>query len=83
MAFSRVLSSLKMHPVLCLLLLTPGIPEYLSSSSPLNALVLNPAMFVFQLVANLGLYGPGVLLIREAKVRWRKGWGTQLINGWD
>ena len=26
------------------------------------------------LLANLLLYGPGALLIRELKVRWRKGW---------
>ena len=69
------------HPVLCLLLLSPGIPEYLSGSSPLNALMLNPAMFLFQLVANLGLYGPGVLLVREAQVKWNKGWGSVLLLG--
>ena len=38
-------------------------------------------MFVFQVVANLGLYGPGVILIREAHVRWKKGWATVLILG--
>jgi hypothetical protein len=38
-------------------------------------------MFLFQLAANLGLYGPGVLLIREAKVRWNKGWATVLLLG--
>jgi len=72
---------LRRHPVVCLLLLSPGIPEYLSGSSPLNAIILNPPMFGFQLVANLGLYGPGVLLVREAKVRWGKGWGTVLLLG--
>jgi hypothetical protein len=72
---------LRGHPVVCLLLLSPGIPEYLSGSSPLNAIVLNPPMFLFQLVANLGLYGPGVLLVREAKVGWGKGWGTVLLLG--
>jgi len=75
------LAFLKRHPVFCLLLLSPGIPEYLSSSSPINAIILNPGQFVFQLVANLGLYGPGVLLIREAMVRWNKGWGTVLLLG--
>ncbi|MDA4125414.1 MAG: hypothetical protein OK438_08235 [Thaumarchaeota archaeon] len=79
--FRSVLSFLKTHPVICLLLLTPGIPEYLSSSSPLNAIVLNPFMFLFQLAANLGLYGPGVLLIHEGKVRWSKGWASVLILG--
>lgn len=38
-------------------------------------------MFLFQLLANLGLYGPGVLLIREAKVRWKRGWGPVLLLG--
>jgi len=72
---------LKSHPVALLLALTPGIPEYLSSSSPINAIVLNPFMFLFQLLANLGLYGSGVLLIYEAKVRWKKGWATVLLLG--
>jgi hypothetical protein len=74
-------SFLRAHPVVCLLLLTPGIPEYLSSSSPLDAIILNPAQFGFQLIANLGLYGPGVLLIREAMMRWRKGWTSVLLLG--
>ncbi len=77
----RALSFLKRHPILCLLLLTPGIPEYLSSSSPLYAIALNPPQFIFQLAANLGLYGPGVLLIREAMIRWNKGWASVLLLG--
>jgi hypothetical protein len=72
---------LKSHPVVLLLILTPGIPEYLSSSSPINAIILNPFMFLFQILANLGLYGTGVLLIYEAKVRWKKGWATVLLLG--
>jgi hypothetical protein len=72
---------LKSHPVAVLLVLTPGIPEYLSSSSPINAIILNPVMFLFQIVANLGLYGSGALLICEAKVRWKKGWATVLLLG--
>jgi hypothetical protein len=77
----RVLDFLQRHPVVCLLLLSPGIPEYMSGSSPANAIVLNPAMFVFQVLANLGLYGPGVLLVREAMVRWHKGWASVLLLG--
>jgi hypothetical protein len=77
----RIRVFLRRHPVICLLLLSPGIPEYLSSSSPINALVLNPGMFLFQLAANLALYGPGVLLVREAMIRWRKGWGSVLALG--
>jgi hypothetical protein len=79
--FAGVKRFLKGHPVVCLLLLSPGIPEYLSSSSPINALVLNPSMFAFQIVANLGLYGPGVLLVREASLRWKKGLATVLLLG--
>ncbi|HUI00375.1 MAG TPA: hypothetical protein VLU99_02435 [Nitrososphaerales archaeon] len=75
------LAFLQRHPVVCLLLLSPGIPEYISGSSPLNAIVLHPPMFLFQAVANLGLYGPGVLLVREAMVRWRKGWASVLLLG--
>ncbi len=78
---SSIIRFLRSHPVVSLLFLSPGIPEYLSSSSAINAIVLNPAMFLFQLVANLGLYGPGVLLIYEAKVRWKKGWATVILLG--
>lgn len=77
----RVIELLRRHPVVCLLLLSPGIPEYISGSSPTSAILLNPLMFGFQLVANLGLYGPGVLLVREAMVRWNKGWATVLLLG--
>ncbi len=72
---------LRRHPVLCLLLLTPGIPEYLSGSSPLSTLLINPVLFFLQLAANLGLYGPGVLLVREALVRRRKSWPSLLAFG--
>ena len=72
---------LRRHPVLFLLLLSPGIPEYLSGSSPVEALIVNPGQFVFQIVADVGLYGPGVLLVREAMVRWRKSWATVLLLG--
>jgi hypothetical protein len=82
---STVKSFLGRHPVLCLALLSPGIPEYLSSSSPLNTILAKPplgfVLFCLQLAANLGLYLPGVLLIREAMIRWKKGWGSVLILG--
>jgi len=78
---ARVAAYLKTHPVITLLILTPGIPEYLSSSSPINAIVLNPPQFVFQLLANLGLYGSGALLIHDAGIRWKKGWATVLLLG--
>lgn len=69
------------HPILLLLALTPGIPEYLSGSSSVAGLVIAPAVFVVFLLLNLGLYGPGVLLIREALVRWKKGWLAVILLG--
>ena len=79
--WNRAIAYLRSHPALVLLLLSPGIPEYLSGSSRLNALVVNPPWFFLQLGLNLGLYVPGVLLIREAAVRWQKGWGSVLLLG--
>lgn len=80
-AVGRLFGFLRRHPILCLLLLTPGIPEYLSGSSSLEALVLNPPAFFLSLLLNLALYGPGVLLVREAMVRWRKGWASVIALG--
>ena len=69
-----LLGQLRSHPIVCLALLTPGIPEYLSSSSPLLALVVNPAWFFVGLAINVGQYTAGALLVREALIRWGKGW---------
>jgi hypothetical protein len=80
-AFSGLVRFLKSHPILFLLLLTPGIPEYLSASSQITALVTNPLLFFLFLGANLGLYGSGVILIREALVRWKKGWASVFLLG--
>jgi hypothetical protein len=77
----RASQLLRRHPILFLALLTPGIPEYLSGSSPLADIVLNPGWFVLGLGFNLGMYVPGVLLIREAQIRWDKGWATVLALG--
>ena len=56
----------RISPAWFLFFLAPLTAEYVSGSSP----YLNP----FVLLANLLLYGPGALMIRELKVRWRKGW---------
>jgi len=72
------------HPILLFLLLTPGIPEYLSGSSRVEYLAFFPggtALFLLFLGLNLGLYGPGVLLVREAWVRWGRSWGALLLLG--
>src|SRR5881397_2783972 len=49
----RIISYLKAHPLLCLLILSPGIPEYLSGSSNMSILVLNPPVFFLLRAANL------------------------------
>ena len=77
----RFLSFLRRHPILCLAILTPGIPEYLSTSSSLLAIGLNPAFFVIQLLINVAQYTAGALLVREALLRWGKGWGSVFLLG--
>jgi len=75
------LGFLRSHPILCLAILTPGIPEYLSTSSSLVSIVANPAWFVIQLSINVAQYTAGALLIREAILRWGKGWGSLFLLG--
>src|SRR5260370_32660281 len=76
---SRLVRFFKSHPLLFLLFLTPGIPEYLSTSSQLTLLVISPLLFFGLLLANLGLYCSCVILIREAMVRWKKGWASVFL----
>src|SRR3989441_4208111 len=78
---SRLVRFFKSHPLLFLLFLTPGIPEYLSASSQLTLVVISPILFFGLLLANLGLYGSGVILIREAMIRWKKGWASVFLLG--
>ncbi|HEY1197478.1 MAG TPA: hypothetical protein VGG32_01955 [Thermoplasmata archaeon] len=80
-AGQRALGYLRAHPIVCLALLTPGLPEYLSTSSPILNLAVNPVWFFLQLVINVGQYTAGALLIREAVLRWHKGWGTVFLLG--
>jgi hypothetical protein len=77
---SRVVRFVRRHPVLLLFALTPGIPECLSGSSVVYPLITSHLGFLLFLGLNLGLYGPGVLLLREAWVRWG-GWGALLCFG--
>jgi hypothetical protein len=77
----RFIAFLKARPILCLAILTPGIPEYLSTSSSLLTIAVNPAFFVLQLAINVAQYTAGALLVREALLRWRKGWATGIALG--
>jgi len=79
--FPKVVAFFRRHPVLLLLCFSPGIPEYLSGSSSTSLLLVSPVVFFLFLGLNLGLYGPGVLLVREALVRWGKGWAALLCLG--
>jgi hypothetical protein len=79
--FAGAVAFFRRHPILLFLCLTPGIPEYLSGSSPVAYLFLSPPLFLIFLALNLGLYGPGVLLVREAFIRWKPGWGGLLLLG--
>jgi hypothetical protein len=78
---ARFAAFLRRNPILFLILICPGIPEYLSGSSAFYNIVADPLWFVLGLIFNLGMYVPGVLLIREAQVRWNKGWATVLALG--
>jgi hypothetical protein len=59
-----------------LLLLSPAIAELLTASSP-PLEFFNPFTFIFL----VGLYGTGVLIIREHVIKWRKGWSGVLLLG--
>jgi hypothetical protein len=77
----RTIAFFRRHPILLFLAFTPGIPEYLSGSSPVLFLAVSPGVFVIFLALNLGLYGPGALLAREAFVRWKPGWVGAILLG--
>jgi len=59
-----------------LALLSPAIAEMLSGSSPPREFFF-PLSFAFL----LGLYGAGVLVVREVSVIWNKGWASVIVLG--
>lgn len=67
--------------ILLIMIMTPGIPEYLTGSSRFGELFLNPLSFFLGLALNIGLYSTGALLIREFYVRFNKGWTSVLMLG--
>lgn len=72
---------MRMKMILLLIVMSPGIPEYLTGSSPFNRLFYDPVGFIFSLGLNIALYSTGALLIREFAIRYRKGWGSILALG--
>jgi len=66
----------KPPPALVLFLLSPAIGELLSGSSP-------PAEFFtpFGFGILVSLYGSGAVVVRELRVRWRKGFASVLLLG--
>lgn len=67
---------LKTSPALALFLLSPAIGELLSGSAP-PLEFFNP--FGFAML--ISLYGSGAVIVRELKVRWKKGIGSVLLLG--
>jgi len=65
------------YALVSLIPLAACLAEFLTGSTPLPSIVVYPPGFVF----NVGLYGGGALLIREATIRWRKRWGAVLLLG--
>jgi hypothetical protein len=65
------------YALVSLILLAACLAEFVTGSTPLPSIVIYPPGFVF----NVGLYGGGALLIREATIRWRKRWGAVLLLG--
>jgi hypothetical protein len=73
----RLLSWLTRHrPEILLVVLASVIPEVLTGSTPVFALV-NPV----RVLGLLGFYGAGSLLIRDVALRWGKGWAAILPLG--
>jgi hypothetical protein len=63
-------------PAFVLFLLAPAVGELLSGHSPPSEF-FSPLTLALQTL----LYGGGAVLVREAAVRWGKGWGTILLLG--
>jgi hypothetical protein len=68
-------------PAIALALLSPTIAELLSGSTKITVLFYAPWFFLLDFGALVLLYGGGALLIREAAVRWKKGWASILLLG--
>ncbi len=63
-------------PLIVLVLLSPAIAELLSGSSPPLEFINPPAFIIL-----IGLYGSGILIVRELSIKWDKGWGGVILLG--
>lgn len=63
------------------MVITPGIPEYLTGSSKLDSIIYDPVFFFIGLFLNIALYTTGALLIREFSIKFNKGWFSTLLLG--
>ncbi len=66
----------KRRALIALVLLSPLTAELLSGSSPPLEFFFPPGFLLL-----VGLYGSGVLLVRELALRWGKGWPSILLLG--
>jgi len=66
----------RIGPPLLLALLSTMIAELLSGSAP-PLIFFNPLQFLIR----FGLYGTGIIIVRELCIKWQKGWGSILILG--
>ena len=80
MSLVRVRRFFSAHPLLFLVLLAPQV-EYFTGSSQLSWLIGSPPLFFGFFAQNLGSYGLAIALIREAQIRWRKGWASIILLG--
>ncbi len=69
--------------IIVLMIVTPGIPEYMTGSTMLDPLLYSIPVFIANLLIDLALYPTGALLIREFSIRFNKGWGSILTLGLD
>jgi len=74
---SLAIGKVRWYAIVFLIIIAACLAEFLTGSTPILAVILSPLGFA----ANLGLYGGGALLIREATLRWRKRWGAVLLLG--
>jgi hypothetical protein len=72
-----VIGRVRWYSIIFLVVIAACLAEFLTGSTPLLAPLTSPIGFAF----NLGLYGGGAILIREAVILWKKSWGAVFLLG--